>query len=200
VLADRVALLKRAEAAQDAAAKATGTAVAVQKKRLAALDATQQAVNADALAQSAMVSAAHQRAADLKDLLEEYVRGRMLFHCRALEGFSRASAVIAAADPSLAAAEVQRRMLDAATDSSVLVVPGAEDKAARGRGAGAGAAGASAAGASGVGRGDDAGRGARAARAAAPPVPAAAAAAAAGGDGPVSRSESLLSEDGGVEE
>lgn len=127
LLADRASLLKRAEAAQTAAAKATGSAEAVQAKRMAAMDATQQAVNADAMAQSAIVRSAHQRAADLKELLSEYVRGRMLFHCRALEGFSRASAVIAAADPTRAAAEVERAMLDAATDSAVLALPGDED-------------------------------------------------------------------------
>ena len=121
-----MSLLKRAETAQAAAAKATGSAVAVQSKRMAAMDATQQAINADAMAQSAIVRSAHQRAADLKEILSEYVRGRMLFHCRALEGFSRASAVIAGADPSRAAAEVERAMLDAATDSAVLALPGDE--------------------------------------------------------------------------
>ncbi|KAA0150650.1 hypothetical protein FNF31_06969 [Cafeteria roenbergensis] len=153
LLADRVSLLKRAETAQAAAAKATGSAVAVQSKRMAAMDATQQAINADAMAQSAIVRSAHQRAADLKEILSEYVRGRMLFHCRALEGFSRASAVIAGADPSRAAAEVERAMLDAATDSAVLALPGDEKDGKReaghrarssGRGGSAGRSGAGA--------------------------------------------------------
>jgi hypothetical protein len=122
MLHDRLKAIKRAEDAQAALEKATGTAQAVQAKRLAALDAAQAAVNADAMAQSAMVRAAHQREADLKGLLSEYVRGQMLYHCRALEGLSRASEIVEGIELGVSAREMEAEILKSATDSSVLVL------------------------------------------------------------------------------